>query len=57
MALNIFTDSEAIEKCIQIRDELPLEGETLEERWAKKDAMAQVINLAEYALRLKKEEK
>ncbi len=47
MALNNFTDNEAIEICIALRDKLELDYELpLEERWREKDALAQVINLA-----------
>ena len=48
MALNNFTDNEAIEICIAIRDNLALDYELdLQDRWRSKDALAQVINLAQ----------
>lgn len=48
MALNNFTDNEAIEICIALRDRLELDDELpLKERWRDKDALAQIINLAE----------
>lgn len=48
MALNNFTDSEAIDRCIALRDRLPFDDElNLVPRWADKDALAQVINLAD----------
>lgn len=48
MALNNFTDNEAIEKVIQLRDELPLdENKPLKERWEMKDALAHVVNRLE----------
>lgn len=48
MALNNFTDSEAIEKVIQLRDELPLDdSKPLKERWEMKDALAYVVNRLE----------
>lgn len=47
MALNNFTDNEAIERCISLRDNLSFDDELdLVRRWANKDALAQVINLA-----------
>lgn len=47
MALNNFTDEEAIGHCINLRDRLPFDEELeLIPRWADKDALAQVINLA-----------
>lgn len=47
MALNNFTDNEAIEICISIRDNLALDYELeLEDMWRERDALAQVINLA-----------
>lgn len=47
MALNNFTDNEAIEICISLRDKLSMDDALpLKERWAEKDALAQVINLA-----------
>lgn len=47
MALNVFTDDEAIDKVIALRDRLPLDEELpLQERWEDKDALAIVINLA-----------
>ena len=50
MALNNFTDREAIERVIALRDRLELDPELpLADRWADKDALAQVINLAEKA--------
>lgn len=45
MALNNFTDNEAIEICISIRDNLALDYElNLEDRWREKDALAFLIN-------------
>lgn len=45
MALNNFTDNEAIEICISIRDNLALDYELeLEDRWKQKDALAFVVN-------------
>lgn len=47
MALNDFTDNEAIEICISLRDKLSMDYDLpLKERWAEKDALAHVINLA-----------
>lgn len=52
MALNNFTDREAIERVIELRDRLELDDDLpIVERWADKDALAQVINLAEKALK------
>lgn len=45
MALNNFTDNEAIEICISIRDNLALDYELeLEDRWKDKEALTFVIN-------------
>lgn len=45
MALNNFTDNEAIEICISIRDNLALDYELdLQDRWREKDALAFLIN-------------
>lgn len=53
--LNNFSDQEAIEIAVAIRDRLELDNERpLPERWAEKDAMAQVINLAIIAANEKK---
>ena len=58
MALNNFTDNEAIDIAVAIRDRLELNFELpLAERWAEKDALAQVINLAKKAAKSKKEVK
>lgn len=47
MVLKNFTDNEAIERCISLRDNLPFDDELdVVRRWADKDALAQVINLA-----------
>lgn len=52
--LNELTDSEAIEIAIMVRDELPMDLTLpLVRRWREKDALAQVINLAEEALKAK----
>ena len=50
MALNHFTDEEAIEIVIDLRQELPLDlCEPIPERWKTRDALAHVINrLKEY---------
>lgn len=48
MALNKFENREALEIAISVRDKLELDCELeLKERWKEKDALAQVINLAE----------
>ena len=48
MALNNFTDEEAIEIVIEIRQELPLDlNKPLVERWRDKDALAHVVNKLE----------
>lgn len=48
MALNSFTDEEAIEICILLRDKLELDFDLpLQMRWREKDALAHLINLAE----------
>lgn len=45
--LNKFSNKEAIERCIALRDRLPMdEALGLAERWADKDALAQLINIA-----------
>lgn len=45
MSLNNFTDEEAIEIVIEIRQELPLNlNEPLVERWRNRDALAHVVN-------------
>lgn len=45
MELNNFTDNEAIEICISIRDNLALDYELdLQDRWREKDALALLIN-------------
>lgn len=50
--LNKFTDREAIEIAVEVRDELPMDLTLpLQRRWREKDALAQVINLAEEALK------
>lgn len=55
MTLNNFTDEEAIEIVIALRDILPFDYELpLKERWAKHDALAQVINLASERAKEKK---
>lgn len=50
MALNKFTDNEAIEECIALRDRIIQEnsdkGLPLKERWYIPDCLAVVINLA-----------
>lgn len=49
MALNDFTDEEAINIVILIRDNLPFdfnEETPVAEKWRDRDALAQVINLA-----------
>lgn len=52
--LNKLTDREAIEIAIMVRDELPMDLTLpLQRRWREKDALAQVINLAEEALKAK----
>lgn len=54
MALNNFTDNEAIDRVIALRDKLELDYDLpLKERWADNDALAQVINLAVEAVKLK----
>lgn len=54
MAVNTFTDREAIEIVTALRDKLPLlEGDTIAEMWRVKDALAQVINLAEEQVKTK----
>lgn len=56
MALNNFTDAEAIERVIALRDRLKVNHELpLVEQWADKDALAQVINLAVKAEQIRKE--
>lgn len=46
--LNNLTNDEALEICRKIRDRLELDNELpLQERWREKDALAQIINLAE----------
>lgn len=56
MALNNFTDSEAIEVCIALRDKLPFdENLSLKENWREKDALAQIIGLAEERIREKRQ--
>lgn len=47
MALNNFSDREAIEIVIALRDKLELDFDLpLQERWREKDALAIVIGLA-----------
>lgn len=49
MALNNFTDEEAIEIVIALRDNLPFdfdEETSVSEKWRDRDALAVVINLA-----------
>ena len=54
--LNNFTDREAIEIAIEVRDELPMDlSLPLKRRWREKDALAQVINLAEKVIKAKEE--
>ena len=58
MALNNFTDNEAIEIAIALRDRLELNPELpWQERWREKDALAQVINLAEKGAQVAAQEK
>lgn len=53
--MNDLTNNEAIEICMTLRDELPLDDNLpLKERWKNKDAMAIVINLAKQYLNLNK---
>lgn len=55
MALNIYSNNEAIERVIAIRDKLKLDNNLdLKSRWADKDALSQVINLVEYYLQKEK---
>lgn len=45
--MNDLQDMEAIEICMALRDNLPLDDNlSLKERWKEKDALAIVINLA-----------
>ena len=46
--LNKFTDQEAIEIAIEVRDNLELNGDLpLQERWREKDAIAHIVNRLE----------
>lgn len=57
MALNNFTDEEAIEIVIALRDNLPFdfsEETSVAEKWRSRDALAQVINLASERAKEKK---
>lgn len=59
MALNNFTDMEAIEIVIALRDRLPFdfdEKTPVAEKWRDRDALAQVINLATERAKEKKRE-
>lgn len=59
MALNNFTDSEAIEICVRLRDKVLEENcftkSSKQEIYYEPDALAQVINLASERAREKKE--
>ena len=55
MPLNNFTDNEAIERVVALRDKLELDPDLpIKDRWADKDALAQVILLAIEAKKAKK---
>ena len=57
MALNNFTDEEAIEIAIAVREGLPFdfdEETPVAEKWRNRDALAQVINLASEMAKEKK---
>ncbi len=58
MALNNFTDEEAIEVVIALRDNLSFdfdEDTPVAEKWRDRDALAQIINLASERAKEKKE--
>lgn len=58
MLLNNFTDEEAIEIVIALRENLPFdfdEETPVAEKWHSRDALAQVINLASERAKEKKE--
>lgn len=55
MALNNFTDNEAVEIVIGLRNNLKIDFELpLQEQWREKDALAIVINLAIERIKEKK---
>lgn len=55
MALNNFTDDEAVEIAIGLRNNLKIDFELpLQEQWREKDALAIVINLAVQRIKEKK---
>lgn len=58
MALNNFTDEEAIEVVIALRDRIPFdfnEEMPVAKKWRDRDALAQIINLASERAKEKKE--